>query len=200
MSSSVSARYAALVAAGEIERDPAQKAVVDKLSELQERLANHRLARKSSSLGWMFGRRETRETTRGLYLHGEVGRGKTMLMDLFFESCAVRRKLRVHFHEFMADMHERIHAYRRKLKLGELPGGDPIKLTAADLAAEAWLLCFDEFHVEDLISISPDGKGIYSTDKKITNKSSIECSNSLPLLEKRTEIGVVMGVGFVTEW
>ncbi len=138
------------MAAGEIERDPAQQAIVHKLTELQARLANYRLARKSSSLGWMFGRRETREPIRGLYLHGEVGRGKTMLMDLFFEACAVRRKRRVHFHEFMADVHERVHAYRRKLKMGELTGGDAIKLTAADLAAEAWLLCFDEFHVTDI--------------------------------------------------
>lgn len=150
MSASVSARYAALVAAGEIERDRAQEAMVAKLNDLQGRLAHHRLARKSSALGWMFGRRETREPIRGLYLHGDVGRGKTMLMDLFFEACEVRRKRRVHFHEFMADVHERVHAYRRKLKMGELSDGDPIKLTAADLAAEAWLLCFDEFHVTDI--------------------------------------------------
>ncbi len=151
MSASVSARYAALVGAGEIEADRGQQAAVAKLSELQTRLATHRLARKSSSLGWIFGRREMREPPiRGMYLHGEVGRGKTMLMDLFFEACEVRRKLRVHFHEFMADVHERVHAYRRKLKFGEITGGDPIKLTAADLAAEAWLLCFDEFHVTDI--------------------------------------------------
>jgi cell division protein ZapE len=148
---SVSARYAALVAAGDIQHDPAQESVVAAMTELERRLAVHRLARKSSSLGWMFGKRETREPPiKGLYLHGEVGRGKTMLMDLFFAACPVQRKRRVHFHEFMADVHERVHAYRQKLKYGELTNGDPIKRTGDDIAAEAWLLCFDEFQVTDI--------------------------------------------------
>jgi cell division protein ZapE len=68
------------------------------------------LARKSSALGWLFGKREQAgEALKGLYVYGEVGRGKTMLMDLFFETSAVVRKRRVHFHEFMADVHERVH-------------------------------------------------------------------------------------------
>src|SRR5262249_47252622 len=99
MADSTSARYAALVAAGEIERDPAQEAVVARLARLNERLAIHRLARKSSSLGWLFGKRERAESAlKGLYIWGEVGRGKTMLMDLFFAACPVQRKRRVHFH------------------------------------------------------------------------------------------------------
>ncbi|RAI31984.1 cell division protein ZapE [Rhodoplanes serenus] len=148
----ISERYAALVAAGEIERDRAQARVVEALAGLQERLVTDRIARKSSALGWLFGARETKRPpfVRGLYLHGEVGRGKTMLMDLFYATSRVERRRRAHFHEFMADVHERVHAYRRKLKSGELPDGDPIALTAADLAAEAWLLCFDEFHVTDI--------------------------------------------------
>ncbi|HEY4821287.1 MAG TPA: cell division protein ZapE, partial [Xanthobacteraceae bacterium] len=151
MPASISAQYAALVAAGEIERDPAQAALVARLAQLNERLAAHRLARKSSSLGWLFGRRERSEDPlMGLYIHGDVGRGKTMLMDLFFEACPVRRKRRAHFHEFMADIHERVHAYRQKLKSGEVAGADPIALTAADIANESWVLCFDEFHVTDI--------------------------------------------------
>jgi cell division protein ZapE len=151
MTNSTSVRYAALVAAGEIERDPAQEAVVAKLARLNERLAMHRLARKSSSLGWLFGRRETAEPDlKGLYLWGDVGRGKTMLMDLFFVTCPVKRKRRVHFHAFMLDVHERLRDYRHKLKLGEIPDGDAIHLTADDLAEEAWVLCFDEFHVTDI--------------------------------------------------
>src|SRR5258708_39819158 len=150
MPASISAHYAALVAAGEIERDPAQAALVARLAQLNERLAAHRLARKSSSLGWLFGRRERSEDPlMGLYIHGDVGRGKTMLMDLFFEACPVRRKRRAHFHEFMADIHERVHAYRQKLKSGEVAGADPIALTADDIANESWVLCFDEFHVTD---------------------------------------------------
>src|SRR5258708_2007932 len=151
MPASISAHYAALVAAGEIERDPAQAALVARLAQLNERLAAHRLARKSSSLGWLFGRRErSADPLMGLYIHGDVGRGKTMLMDLFFEACRVRRQRRAHFHEFMADIHERVHAYRQKLKSGEAAGADPITLTADDIANESWVLCFDEFHVTDI--------------------------------------------------
>ena len=91
MPASISAHYAALVAAGEIERDSAQDALVARLARLNERLATHRLARKSSSLGWLFGRHERSEDPlKGLYIHGDVGRGKTMLMDLFFEACPVQ--------------------------------------------------------------------------------------------------------------
>src|SRR5947207_14903980 len=141
--------YAALVAAGEIARDPAQDALAEKLMQLETRLAHHRLARKSSSLGWLLGRREPADAPlKGLYIFGEVGRGKTMLMDLFFAASPVVRKRRVHFHEFMIDVHERIHALRQQAKRGEINGGaDPIALTAAAIAQETWLLCFDEFHV-----------------------------------------------------
>jgi cell division protein ZapE len=151
MSASISVQYAALVAAGKIERDSAQEAVVADLARLEKRIAEHRLARKSSSLGWLFGTR-ARETEhiKGLYVFGEVGRGKTMLMDLFFAASPVARKRRVHFHEFMTDVHERIYALRQKAKLGETNGEDPIVLTAAAIAQETWLLCFDEFHVTDI--------------------------------------------------
>ncbi len=151
MASTIKARYAAGVTGGLIEPDPAQLAVVDNLGRLEAEIAEHRLARKSSSLGWMFGSREKRPTRiKGLYVHGDVGRGKTMLMDLFFEASPVQRKRRAHFHEFMLDVHERVHALRHKMRLGEYPGADPIELVAADLAKEAWLLCFDEFHVTDI--------------------------------------------------
>src|SRR5215470_16843587 len=135
MVDSTSARYASLVAAGEIERDPSQEAVVAKMARLNDRLAIHRLARKSSSLGWLFGKRETAEPDlKGLYIWGEVGRGKTMLMDLFFATCPVKRKRRVHFHAFMLDVHDRLRDYRHKLKFAEIAEGDPIHLTANDLA------------------------------------------------------------------
>jgi cell division protein ZapE len=151
MASSVKARYAAGVASGLIEPDSAQLAVADKLAQLEGQIAEYRLARKSSSLGWMFGSREKRQSRiKGLYIYGDVGRGKTMLMDLLFEASPVLRKRRAHFHEFMLDVHERVHEFRQKMKLGEYPGADPIELAAADLARQAWLLCFDEFHVTDI--------------------------------------------------
>ena len=151
MAMSISARYAALIAAGEITRDSAQEALASRLDRLNERLASHRLARKSSSLGWLFAKRESEQTPlKGLYIHGEVGRGKTMLMDMFFEACTVRRKRRAHFHEFMADVHDRVHAYRQQIKAGERADGDPITHVAAEIAEESWVLCFDEFHVTDI--------------------------------------------------
>ncbi len=114
----------------------------------------------SISIGWPANRRRSAgcsaqrerggETLKGLYVYGEVGRGKTMLMDLFFETSAVIRKRRVHFHEFMADVHERVHVYRQEIKNGEANEHDPIQRTAAAIAEESWLLCFDEFHITDI--------------------------------------------------
>jgi len=151
MTRSVTAQYAGAAAEGRLERDDAQLSVVDRLSRLEARIAEHRLARKSSSLGWLFGKSERREPRlKGLYIYGSVGRGKTMLMDFFFAASPVARKRRAHFHEFMIDVHERVHAFRQKMKLGEAQGEDPIRLTANALAQEAWLLCFDEFHVTDI--------------------------------------------------
>src|ERR1700719_3686995 len=151
MANTTFVRYTELDAAGAIDSEPAQEAVVAKLARLNDRLGIHRLARKSSSLGWLFGKREKAETElKGLYIWGAVGRGKTMLMDLFFASCPVARKRRTHFHAFMLDVHDRLRGYRNKLKFGEISEGDPVNLAADDLAAEAWVLCFDEFHVTDI--------------------------------------------------
>jgi cell division protein ZapE len=144
-------RYAALIAAGEIEADPGQAMLAEHLSALAHRLDQRRLARKSSSLGWLFAKRQQASPPlKGLYVYGEVGRGKTMLMDLFFETSVVKRKRRVHFHEFMADVHERVHGYRQEIKNGTLSEHDPIQRAAAAIAEETWLLCFDEFHVTDI--------------------------------------------------
>ncbi len=149
---SVRGQYAAKIAAGEIEQDLAQEAIVAQLDALADRLEARDNSRKSSVFGRLIPRRNAKQQpiVRGLYVHGEVGRGKTMLMDLFFSSSSAKRKRRAHFHEFMGDVHDRVHAYRRKLKAGEIVGKDPIALTAADLAAQASVLCFDEFHVTDI--------------------------------------------------
>jgi cell division protein ZapE len=151
MPSSVTAHYAEAVAAGRVEEDRAQLAVIGMMAQLEARIVEHRLARKSSALGWLFASRASAQPAiKGLYIYGAVGRGKTMLMDFFFDASPVARKRRAHFHEFMLNVHERIHALRQKMKLGEYQGEDPIKLVADDLAEEAWLLCFDEFHVTDI--------------------------------------------------
>ncbi|WP_112661766.1 cell division protein ZapE [Microvirga flavescens] len=149
-SETVSARYEALVASGAIERDPAQVALIGKLDALVSVLSEHRIARRPSALGRFFGKRNPPPPPKGLYVWGSVGRGKTMLMDLFFAALPVVRKRRVHFHAFMADVHERIHVWRQKLKEGKVKGDDPIRPVADALAQEAWVLCFDEFTVTDI--------------------------------------------------
>jgi cell division protein ZapE len=143
------AHYQDLVASGTIEADAAQAAAVEAFAELEARLASYRPARKQGFLGRLFADK-SEAAPRGLYVHGEVGRGKTMLMDLFFQQSPVEHKRRTHFHEFMAGVHERIYAFRQNIARGEIPDGDVVMLTAASIFDEAWLLCFDEFHVTDI--------------------------------------------------
>lgn len=147
----VATRYAALVASGEISLDPAQERLTRRLDELDRAIGQADLAVKGSALGWMFSRKVVkREPIRGLYVWGEVGRGKTMLMDLFFETSQVAKKRRAHFHAFMADAQDRIHRARQAILAGRLKGDDPIQPVAAEIAAETHLLCFDEFAVYDI--------------------------------------------------
>ena len=142
--------YEALVVAKKLERDRAQEQLLARFAALEQRVAAHRSARRTRPVGWLFGARHRDETAKGIYVFGDVGRGKTMLMDLFFEESPVVRKRRSHFHEFMADVHERVRGLRQKLKDGEIEGDDAIRLAAAEIAEESWLLCFDEFHVTDI--------------------------------------------------
>jgi len=143
--------YENLVAAKKIERDSAQQVLLARFAALEQRVTAHRSARRMRPVGWLFGgRSQDSDTVKGVYVFGEVGRGKTMLMDLFFEASPVVRKRRAHFHEFMADVHERVRAFRQMLKDGEIEGDDAIRLAAAEIAEESWLLCFDEFHVTDI--------------------------------------------------
>ena len=142
------AQYQALINSGAIEADPAQVEVADALASLERRLSTYKPARKQGLFGRLFADKE--EPPRGLYVHGEVGRGKTMLMDLFFQHCPVTTKRRAHFHEFMADVHERIYGFRQSIARGQIADGDVIGLTAQSIFDEAWLLCFDEFHVTDI--------------------------------------------------
>ncbi len=149
MSPSIIEHYRALVAERRIEPDPAQAELVAHLDALAARLADYRPGRRANAFARLFGARRE-EAPRGLYVYGEVGRGKTLLMDLFFESAPVAHKRRVHFHAFMADVHARVFRWREMRKRGEVSGEDPIGPVATDLAAEAWLLCFDEFAVRDI--------------------------------------------------
>ena len=118
----------------EIEADGAQRDVAARLGRLQERLQS---AQSDSGLLGKLFRPKTAAPPRSLYIHGPVGSGKTMLMDLFFEETRSEPKRRAHFHAFMADIHDRIGEAR------SLVPGDPIPHVAEALAREAKLFCFD---------------------------------------------------------
>ena len=143
------AHYKALVASGAIEADPAQQRAAESFAALEEQLAGYKPLKKQGLLGRLFADKDE-PPPHGLYVHGEVGRGKTMLMYLFFQQSQVSHKRRAHFHEFMAEVHERIYAYRQNIARGEIDDADVIGLTAHAIFDEAWLLCFDEFHVTDI--------------------------------------------------
>jgi cell division protein ZapE len=140
-------RYRALRAAGKLQPDPVQELACEKLQSLHHALAGYRPA--SGRSGWRerfgLGRRRG-ESPQGLYIYGDVGRGKSLLMDLFFAGAPVAAKRRVHFHAFMLEVHARIHAWRQQAE----NGGDPIAPLAEAIAEESWLLCFDEFHVANV--------------------------------------------------
>jgi cell division protein ZapE len=141
-------RYRAMLAEGALTRDPAQALAVEKLQILHQRLHDYRPtpARKASR-GWFgLGRKivEPADVLNGLYIYGDVGRGKSMLMDLFFEGAPIRRKRRVHFHAFMQEVHAGVHAAR-------MSGvEDPIPPVCDEIVEGATLLCFDELQVTDI--------------------------------------------------
>ncbi len=144
----------ALVRAGRLQADPVQLAAAERLQSLWAALRGYDPPpRAENGAAGLFGRLLRRASEggdekrpHGLYLVGEVGRGKSMLMDLFFEQAPVVRRRRVHFHRFMQDAHARIHAWRQ----AHPEGADPIPPLADTIAAEAVLLCFDEFQITDI--------------------------------------------------
>jgi cell division protein ZapE len=148
---SVSEQLKSLTASGALQIDDAQMHVARCLDRVLSGLKQKRPAAKSSALGWLFAaKKKSSDKVRGLYIHGSVGRGKTMLMDMFFSMAPTPKKRRAHFHEFMTDVHNRIAAHRLKLKNGETKQADPIPVVGAALYDEAELLCFDEFTVTDI--------------------------------------------------
>jgi cell division protein ZapE len=123
--------------------DPAQLVAVAALSQLRQRLIQrHRAADRSLKLLRAVLRRTPRPPARGLYLWGAVGRGKTWLMDMFYDSLPFAQKRRRHFHRFMQDVHNdlRQHAGHQA----------PLELVADGIAADVEVLCFDEFFVSDI--------------------------------------------------
>ena len=140
--------YRAMIAEGELHRDPIQELAAEKLETLWHALSKYEPAQGGS--GWRerfrLSRRPSEPTPQGLYMFGPVGRGKSMLMDVFYETVAGDKKRRVHFHEFMLEMHATMHDWRQKD--GKLQ--DPLPKIAEKIAQETWLLCFDEFQVDNI--------------------------------------------------
>ena len=158
----------ARMAGGEMDRDEAQLAAARRLTELDQTLVAW-LRTRRWGFGSLFGGKK-KPPPRGLYLHGKVGRGKTMLMDLFYETAQFPSKRRLHFHEFMAETHDRIGAARKSVQ------GDPIPQVAAAIAAEGGLLCFDELHVTDIADAMILGrlfKGLFERDVVMIATSNV---------------------------
>lgn len=144
------AAYRAQLAAGALKPDMMQALAAEKLESLWRALKDYRPSDGTS--GWrarfgLTGRAD--QAPLGLYLCGGVGRGKSMLMDLFFAAVTLDRKRRVHFHAFMLEIHHRLHRWRQQSRRDDA-GDDPIARVAAEIAGEAWLLCFDEFQVTNV--------------------------------------------------
>ena len=141
------AAWRAQVAAKALSGDPDQEICARALQDLHDALGAFAAAGRTGGLLARLGlaRRSepAAEAPKGIYIHGAVGRGKSMLMDLFFETAPVVRKRRVHFHAFMTEVHDRAHRMRKR-------AGDPIPGLAAAIAEEAALLCFDEFQVDNI--------------------------------------------------
>lgn len=133
--------YDRLVQGGSIRNDDAQRAVLAVLQRLTDQLAGHEPRKRISRL---FSRQAASSGLSGVYIWGNVGRGKSMLMELFFTAAPVEQKRRVHFHAFMQEVHAGIHTIRKG------GGGDPVAMLAQKIAAETRLLCFDELQATDV--------------------------------------------------
>ncbi|MBL8908451.1 MAG: AFG1 family ATPase [Rhizobiales bacterium] len=139
------ARYRSLVAAGQLRPDPAQERIAARLDALGRALASFRRRPERGILSRLIFPGNTVAPPRSIYIFGEVGRGKTMLMDIFAKSATVSPRQRVHFHAFMQDVHARIFALRQSMH-----NGDAVAQVAAALGDELALLCLDEMQINDI--------------------------------------------------
>ncbi|KAK7478900.1 hypothetical protein BaRGS_00029881 [Batillaria attramentaria] len=150
--------YLEMVKSGELQRDNHQQHVVERLQALHNQLRSYNPDTHTQSSSWLAktlsGKKDGVSAPKGLYLYGGVGCGKTMLMDLFYETSQRQRKQRTHFHKFMLNVHRRIHQLKKSQpKITTTRSSqpfDPITPVARQIRGETWLLCFDEFQVTDI--------------------------------------------------
>ena len=144
--------YRTLVEAGTVRPDPDQEGAAKRLHDLNAALAGY--APQMGKAGWMARLKLSgprAPAPRGVYLWGGVGRGKSMLMDLFYAHTGVEARKHVHFHAFMQEVHRRVHNFRLAVKAGKMPAtADPLAALSKVIVDRAWLLCFDELHVTDI--------------------------------------------------
>lgn len=139
-------RYHEYVASGDLLADSCQVLAVEKLQDLHHALQNYQPATRCRGWKAHFGLTRCYDLPRGLYLCGGVGRGKSMLMDLFYATAPVKNKRRIHFHAFMQEVHKHLH----ELRVTSKSGNDPILRLAKIFSQKTWLLCFDELQVLDV--------------------------------------------------
>lgn len=147
-------RYQEMIKNGELKYDKMQAIIVDKLAMLHSQLADYKPYKNQSFVSKIFNVKAD-EPVKGFYIYGDVGRGKSMLMDLFYDLAPIKEKRRVHFHAFMIEIHKKMHEWRymshedRIVKFNT-DKDDPIPPLASKIAKESLLLCFDEFQVSDV--------------------------------------------------
>lgn len=141
-----SKKYFERLANNEIQVDKHQETIVAQLDNVAVNIQNY----APTSKGFFSFLQQRRKQPKGLYIYGAVGGGKTMLMDIFYESCNTEQKQRVHFNKFMLDVHANIHEVKKVLARDKAKSYDPIPPVANDIIAKTWLICFDEFQVTDI--------------------------------------------------
>lgn len=144
--------YNALIKKGDIQADPRQAYAMARLQSLRQALETY--GQQMGKSGWRarlsFGGGQ-KEPPKGIYMWGGVGRGKSMLMEIFYNHIHVDERKHIHFHAFMQEVHRRVHSYREAQRAGKVMAQkDPLMALAKVIVGQAWLLCFDEFHVTDI--------------------------------------------------
>ena len=146
-----STRYGKLVEEGRLDADASQLDVLTRLDALAPELEGYAPPQAAKGLSWLFNRKKQTPRPRNVYIWGDVGRGKTLIMDMFHDAIEPQTKRRVHFHAFMQEIHHDIHQFRKSQDKGLVERSiDPIMSLATNIARQSSVLCLDEFQVKDI--------------------------------------------------